>query len=234
MSVVRLTGVYAVLLTAVAVPGCSQSKAKVAKHPATINEFLKQYVSAINSRDIVTYRSLLHPKSLACITPESNDYYDRAFRVNMRHPIPADYKFEVKPVGNYDKLGFEGYAVFPIRPAQLVQIEYSRGAENTGEVIFWLLQDQGGWAEIFPCATQETIKRFNAEASERKANEEKTQSLVASIKEPLRSELVSLLKQGKSSTAATRYAEATGQDHTTAMFVVEEMEYQLDSAALAR
>ena len=209
--------------------GCSFSGAKAVTHPATINEFVKQYVAAVNARDLAAYRSLLSSNSLACINSETNDFYDRAFQSDLRHPIPAGYTFTAKEVGKDDKLAFEGYAVFPVRPSQQVQIDYTQGMENTGVLLFWLIHDSTGWSEVFPCATPETLKSFKAQLPEIKAHEEKTKALVAGLKEPLRGELIELLKQGKSSTAATRYAESTGTDHETGMFVVEEMEYQLDS-----
>jgi hypothetical protein len=204
-----------VLLSAVG--GCSLSRVKTVTHPSTINEFVKQYVAAINARDVAAYRSLASSSSLACITAESSDYYDRAFQVNLRHPISADYKFTAKEVGKDDKLGFEGYAVFPVRPTQQVQIDYTQGMENSGTLIFWLIHDNTGWSEVFPCATPATLQKFKADLPEIKASEEKTKALVAGLKEPLRGELIALLKQGKSSTAATRYAESTGQDHETGM-----------------
>lgn len=216
-----------VLLTAAL--GCSFSGAKTVVHPATINEFVKQYVAAVNVRDLAAYRSLLSSNSLACINPQSNDFYDRAFQSDLRHPIPAGYTFTTKEVGQDEKLAFEGYAVFPVRPSQQVQIDYTQGMENTGVLLLWLIHDSTGWSEVFPCATPETLKSFKAQLPEIKAHEEKTKALVAGLKEPLRGELIALLKQGKSSTAATRYAESTGADHETGMFVVEEMEYQLDS-----
>jgi hypothetical protein len=63
-----------------------------------------------------------------------------------------------------------------------------------------------------------------------KANEEKTKSQVDALQDPLRGELVALLKQGKPDAATDRYAQVTGQDRSTAMFVIEEMEYRLESA----
>lgn len=216
-----------VLLTAQL--GCSLSGAKIVTHPATIDEFVKQYVAAVNAQDLAAYRSLLNSNSLACINAESNDFYDRAFRSDIRHPVPTGYKFTAKEVGKDDKLAFEGYAVFPVRPSHQVQIDYTQGMENTGVLLFWLIHDSTGWSEVFPCATSETLKSFKTQLPEIKAHEEKTKVLVAGLKEPLRGELIALLKQGKSSTAATRYAESTGADHETGMFVVEELEYQLEN-----
>src|SRR5215475_7204803 len=208
---------------------CSSSGAGQTNHPVTIDAFVKSYVASINSRDLAANRSLWQAKSLACVTSDSSQFYDRAFKVSSRHGIPNDYKFTAKPIGPDEKLDFEGYAFFPARPTQEIQIDYTQGQENSGTVILWLVQEGKGWAEVFPCATSETLQNFKAKLPEINANEEKTKALVDALQDPLRSELIALLRQGKSSTAATHFAEATKQDRATAMYVIEEMEYRLET-----
>lgn len=218
------------LLSALAI-SCSSSGAGQAKRPATIDAFVRSYVASVNARDAAANRSLWHSKSLACINSDSSQFYDRAFKISSRHGIPADYKFSSKPVGPNDKLGFEGYAVFLVRPTNEVQIDYTRGEENSGTVIFWLVQEGNGWAEVFPCATPETLQQFKASLPEIKANEEKTKALVDALQEPLRGELAAMLQQGKASSAASHYAEAAKQDRVTAMYVVDELEYRMESSS---
>src|SRR5262245_50671837 len=157
---------------------CKSSGAGPASRPPTVDAFVRSYVAALNTRDLAANRKLLHSKSSACITPGSVAFYDRAFSVHARHPIPLDYKSKVTPVGPSDNLGFEGYAVFPVRPTQQVQIDYTKGLENVGTVIFWLAQEDAGWAEVFPCATQETLNDFNAKLPEINAEEAKIRALV--------------------------------------------------------
>jgi len=217
------------LLLAFAV-ACSSSGAGHVNRPTTIDEFVKAYVASMNAHDLAANRALWHSKSFACMTADSSGFYDRAFKISSRHVIPADYKFTAKPIGPTEKLAFEGYAIYPVRPTQEVQIDYSQGMENSGSVIFWVVQEGKGWAEVFPCVNPETIQKFKNELPEIKAHEEKIKGLVDALQDPLRSELLALLKEGKSSTAATHYAEATKQDHATAMYVIEEMEFRLENA----
>jgi len=231
MRFVTFVGLSFLLALAVS---CSFSGTGQVKRPATIDEFVKNYVSAINAHDLAASRALWHSKSLACINSDSSEFYDRAFKVSSRHAIPSDYKFTAKQVGPDDKLGFEGYATYPVRPTQELQIDYTQGIENSGTVVFWLAQEDKGWAEVFPCATAGTLRDFKARLPEIKANEEKTKALVDALPDSLRSELLALLRQGKSSTAATRYAEAAKQDRATAMYVIEEMEYRLENAAASK
>jgi len=226
MRPIALTSLASLLALAIS---CSSSGAGQTNRPATIDAFVKSYVASINSRDVAANRSLWQTKSLACVNSDSSQFYDRAFKVNSRHGIPTDYKFTAKPIGPDEKLGFEGYAIFPVRPTQEIQIDYTQGQENSGTVILWLAQEGKGWAEVFPCATAETLQNFKAKLTEINANEEKTKALVDALQDPLRSELIALLRQGKYSTAATHFAEATKQDRTTAMFVIDEMEYRLET-----
>jgi hypothetical protein len=208
---------------------CSSSGAGHINRPTTIDEFVKSYVASMNARDLAANRALWHSKSLACITPDSSVFYDRAFKISSRHGIPADYKFTAKPIGPDEKLAFEGYAIYPVRPAEEVQINYTRGLENSGSVVLWLAQEGKGWAEVFPCVSPEILQKFKKDLPDIKAHEEKIKALVDSLEDPLRSELLALLKEGKSSTAAARYAEAAKQDRATAMYVIEEVEYRLEN-----
>jgi hypothetical protein len=208
---------------------CSSSRAGHINRPATIDEFVKSFVASMNARDLAANRALWHSKSLACITSDSSVFYDRAFKISSRHGIPADYKFAAKPIGPDEKLAFEGYAVYPVRPAEEVQINYTRGLENSGSVVLWLVQEGKGWAEVFPCVSPEILQKFKNDLPDIKAHEEKIKALVDALQDPLRSELLAFLKEGKSSTAAARYAEAAKQDRATAMYVIEEMEYRLEN-----
>jgi len=217
------------LLSSFAV-SCSSSGAGHVNRPASIDEFVKSYVASMNTRDLAANRALWHSKSLACITPDSSAFYDRAFKISSRHGIPADYRFTEKAIGPDEKLAFEGYAIYPIRPTQEVQVDYTHGLENSGSVVLWLAQEGKGWAEVFPCVSPEVLQKFKSDLPDIKAHEEKIKALVDAIQDPLRSELLALLKEGKSSTAASHYAEAAKQDRATAMYVIEEMEYRLETA----
>src|SRR5262249_53672323 len=186
----KLLPVSGLALLSVVATSCTRSGAGTLSHPPTIDAFVKSYVAALNAQDLSADRSLWHSKSLACITPDSSEFYDRAFNVSARHAIPSDYKFTAKPVGPEDKLGFEGYAFFPVRPSQEVQIDYTRGLENSATAIFWLAQEGKGWVQVFPCATPETLQQFQTRLPEIKANEEKTKALVDALQDPLRAELI--------------------------------------------
>src|SRR5215469_7646322 len=88
----RLQGVRAISWV-LALAGCSSLLPSANGHPATVQELISRYVAANNAEDGRAMNALLHPKSLACVTPQNRDFYDRALAVSMRQPIPATYQF---------------------------------------------------------------------------------------------------------------------------------------------
>jgi hypothetical protein len=160
--------------------------------------------------------------SLACLTPASKDYDDLALATRIRDPIPATYEFKTTPVEEKEVKSIGSYAVFPIRPALRLLIEYDEG-EDHGIVVLWLVQEKGRWYQVDPCPTEQTLKQFREDEPARKARVAKTLALIAEIKEPLRSELKSMIHDHKTMTATKRYQEASAQDYETCMMVIYEL-----------
>jgi hypothetical protein len=196
-------------------------------HPVSVEQMVTRFVTATNARNLAGLNALLHPKSLACITSENKDFYDRSLVFSVRQPIFPDYHFTDKTISATDPLPAVGYATFPLRPTHEIQIEYTNGVEITGMVMFWLVNENGRWYKDDPCINADVIKQFHDDLPHIKAQEEETRALVAEMKEPLLSEIKSLIQQGKTSSAAHRYSQATGKDGSTAMFVIAEMEEQM-------
>jgi len=64
----------------------------------------------------------------------------------------------------------------------------------------------------FPCMTDAGLKHYRDDAAARAHYKE----MADAIKDPLRSELLTMLRQHKSGEASTRYQQATGSDIRTA------------------
>lgn len=64
------------------------------------------------------------------------------------------------------------------------------------------------------------IKEYRDNAAANEASLAHYKALASEIREPLRSELVDLLRAHKTGTATDRYHEATGQDVKTSMYVM--------------
>lgn len=191
--------------------------------PGDVKAFVTQYVAAFNAKDVARLESMYHPKSAACITPENKDYYDGALAVQMRDPIPANYTISMMTPNENNLKALESMGLsWPVKPAQELHIDYQQG-DDVGSVIVWLVQEHGRWIADFPCATDAAIKQFHDGAAERKAAEARYKALADAIKDPLRSELLGMLRAHETGRATDRYHGATGQDYKTSMFVINEL-----------
>jgi hypothetical protein len=190
-----------------------------------VKNFVTQYVAATNAKDTARLRSFLYPKSLACIMAENKDYYD-AMASHIGEPIPPNYKFSVMPVneGNLKALESMGQR-WPVKPMQELHIDYQQG-DDVGSYIVYLIHENGRWFQDFPCATDAAIKQYRDNAVANEAALAHYKALAADIKDPLRSELLGLLRAHETGRATDRYHEATGQDYKTSMYVMNALKTQ--------
>jgi hypothetical protein len=185
--------------------------------PPDVKAFAAQYVAAFNAKDRVKLESLQLPESLACITPANKDVYDFILATQMRNPIPPKYLLTFEAVNENNLNAVASMAHFPVKPERELHIDYQYpGTDDGGQVVLWLVRQNGRWMADFPCMTDEGLKQFRENAAAR----QQYRAMAAAIKEPLRSELIAMLRQHKSGEASTRYEQATGSDMRTAMLVI--------------
>jgi hypothetical protein len=193
--------------------------------PGDVKNFVTQYVAATNAKDTARLRSFLYPKSLACIMPENKDYYD-AMASHIGEPIPPNYKFSVMPVNGGNLKALEGMGQrWTVKPMQELHIDYQQG-DDAGSYIVYLKHENGRWFQDFPCATDAAIKQYRDNAVANEAALAHYKALAADIKDPLRSELLGLLRAHETGRATDRYHEATGQDYKTSMYVMNALKTQ--------
>ena len=188
--------------------------------PGDIKNFVTQYVAAFNAKDVARLESMYHPKSAACITPQNKDYYDGALAVQMRDPIPANYTISMMTPNENNLKALESTGMrWPLKPEQEINIDYQQG-DDVGSVVVWFVRENGRLFGDFPCVTDAALKQFRDETPARNAAMARYKAIADGIKEPLRSELVGMIREHKTSTAIDRYHEASGKDYKTSMFVI--------------
>jgi len=187
--------------------------------PPDIQAFVKQYVAAWNSKDLARLYALNYSKSGACITPASKDFYDGLLAAQMRDSIPANYTTTVSAVNEGNLKAIESLGQFPVKPARELHIDYQQG-EDSGTVIVYLVKENGRWTDDFPCASESSLKKFHDDAAENAKLLAHYKALADGIKEPLRSELLKMLRAHETANATDRYHAASGQDMKTSMLVI--------------
>jgi hypothetical protein len=188
--------------------------------------FAEQYVAAARARDAERYRRLVHPKSLACITDETRDFYDdwtaRAFRWKWDGPYRI---VAVRAVAKGAPPSLpRGMAVYPVAPTHQIQIDLEMSATRSASLVAEIAASAGVWLQVLPCPTAEGLTEFRSARQATVAQEARAHALTAGLAAPLRAELTALLKAGRRIDAMRRYAAASGEDITMARRVIDLLE----------
>jgi hypothetical protein len=192
--------------------------------PPDVKAFAAQYVTAYNSGDMARLLTMYLPESRACITPANKDVYDAIASLNGHDHVPPGYLLSFMPVNQGNLNALAANIHFAVKPERELHIDYQYPNTNDGgQLVLWLVRRNGGWISDFPCMTAQAIQDFRDSAPDRL----RYKNMAAAIKEPLRSQLIAMLRQHQSGEAAERYQKAIGSDMRTAMLVVAALQDQL-------
>lgn len=202
----------------------STLRAQDAAAPADVKAFAAEYVAAYNSKDESRLLALYLPESRACITPANKDIYDTMASVSLHDQVAPGYLLSFTPVNQGNLKAFAADMYFAVKPESELHIDYQYpNTRDGGQLILWLVRRNGRWMSDFPCMTEQGIKSFRDNASAR----EKYKTMAAAIQEPLRSQLIAMLRQHQLGEAEERYQKATGSDMRTSMLVVNALQEQM-------
>lgn len=192
--------------------------------PPDVKAFAAQYVAAYDSGDLARLESLYLPQSRACITPANKDVYSELASLNAHDHVPAKVLLSWMPVnvGNLNALAAQVH--FLVKPERELHIDYQYPNTNDGgQLILWLVRQNGRWMSDFPCMTEQGIKDFRDNAAAR----EHYKTIATAIKDPLRAQLITMLRAHQLGEAAERYQKATGSDMPTCMRVIASLQDQV-------
>lgn len=198
-----------------------QVQAQNTSVPPDVKAFAAQYVAAYNSKDETLLLSQYAPQSRTCVTPANKAVYDAISR--SRDDVPPNYRLSLMPVNESNMKALANLMYFLLKPERELNIDYEYPETNDGgQLVLWLVHQNGRWMADFPCMTQQGIKDYLDNASIR----EHYKAIAAGIKEPLRSELLAMLRQHKTGEAEIRYKQVTGGDMKTATLVIYALKEQ--------
>lgn len=198
-------------------------RAQISPAPPDVKAFAAQYVIAYNSGDLGRLESLYLPESRACITSENKAVYDELASLNMRDHVPPNYLLSFIPVNESNMNALAAQVHFLVKPERELHIDYQYPNTNDGgQLLLWLVHQNGRWMSDFPCMTDAGIQDFRDSAAAR--NHYKT--IAAAIKEPLRSQLITMVRAHQLGEAEERYQKEMGCDMRTAMLVVSALQDQ--------
>jgi len=192
--------------------------------PPEVKALAAQYVAAFNAKDKPRIASLYLPESRGCITPSNRDVYDAIQSMDMRDRIPPQYQLSFLAVNESNLKAAASLATYAVRPERELHIDYQYpGTNDGGQSFIALVRRNGRWMIDFPCMTPAAIQDFRDSAADR----EHYKVVAAGIKEPLRSQLLAMVRAHQDGEAATRYQQVAGGDMRTAMLVINGLKDQL-------
>lgn len=129
-----------------------------------LERFKAELVKTYNSPDPERIRTLMHPKSLACLQAEPK--YERyLLQAETMQAIPADAKISVEAVSATAALPYRGFK-FPLRPTHVVRMEFGKNVSSDGRSSTTQIAEKhiaranDRWYLIMPCPTPEGLGRL--------------------------------------------------------------------------
>ena len=190
--------------------------------PAIRASFVTPWLAAVRSGDEAKVRRLFHPKVLACSNDETREYFQSLFAAELKYRLRTEYRItKIEPLQGQEALNLlppDGFS-YPVQPTYEVDIDFGRTT-----VIRYLAESHGSWYEVQPCPNQKGMAYLREQKAKGQEQNQRASRLLAELKDPLRSELLALLKQERKIDAVKKYQAATGEDLTTAVMVMNLLE----------
>jgi hypothetical protein len=190
---------------------------------AAIQLLARHFVEAVNHRSESEMKTILHPKSRACMRTQNAPYFDGIFSRRMNFVIPSDYVFHAESRSPEYFSPPEAEAAYPVGPTHTLQIEFHIGPLSSTTIQLSIIKQGSAWYEVLRCPTAEDMKRMQATEAESAAYNQRVQQILANLAEPLRSELEALVRSGQRDAAVRKYREAYGEEVAIAFSVIEKL-----------
>jgi hypothetical protein len=183
--------------------------------------FAPRLVAAINGKNLERRKALLHPKVLACLTPQTRPFFEERLADQFRHAVPTNHRLRAEAIPPERPLSFGDGVEFPLRPTHQIHIEWDTSPYRSVTIIAFLAYHEGTWRQVLPCVRPEKVPQMQAAKEARRKQEQRAQSLAANMPPSLRADLSRLMSEGRKIDAIKEYQRASGEDLSTAKSVVE-------------
>jgi hypothetical protein len=183
--------------------------------------FAPRLIAAINGKNLERRKALLHPKVLACLTPQTRPFVEEGLANQFRHSVPANPRLRAEAIPSDRPLSLGDGIEFPLRPTHQVHIDWETGPYKGVTIIAFVAYHEGAWRELSPCVNPEKVPQMQAVREARRKQEQRVQSLAANMPQSLRANVSRLVAEGRKIDAIKEYQKVTGEDLSTAKSVVE-------------
>jgi len=188
--------------------------------------FAEGYLAAVTGWDIERYKRLLHPATRACMNRGTVDYFNVIFK-RRTGKVATNPRLSVERLPDkiemLDALEANGWT-YTVRPTHAFHIDLVASGPKQSMIVAFAALDNGVWYEVLPCPSPKALDQMRQAQRKDEAEWAKARELAASVRNPLRAELLTLLEHDRPVSAAKRYSEAAHVDLTLATRVVDVLE----------
>ena len=184
---------------------------------------VEPWLKAMRTNDKVELTRFLHPQVRACINDRTREFFDFGDLLKPEGLTPQHRITKLTPLsgpGNLFGLPEDAFA-YPVQPAY--ELILDAGQEDP-QIIRYLAPSGGSWYFVEPCPNEKGLAFFHESLAKGAEQKRQVALLVAQLKDPLLSELKDLLKQHRKIDAVKKYQQATGQDLTLSVMVMNAIE----------
>lgn len=216
---------------ALASPLAAQNRDRTSEPPTKLEmtpaqrTFAQAYLSAITSQDIERYKRLLHPRTRACITPANAEFFNTIFarRVGRVARNPHTSVRKLKDLGMIKAAQHNGLA-YPDRPSHAFEINLISTGARQSAIVAFAVRENGIWYEVLPCPSTKSLELMKQAKLRAVADSIRAREVADTLQDPLRSEILALLREMGAVSATRRYSEAAQVDITMARRVIKALE----------
>lgn len=193
--------------------------------------FVNNYIEAINNNDLAKLKALAHPSLLSCINLQNRDYYEHRYQQTLKRTIPATYKVKfvelTKNESDKELKGAEKLGVpYSIAPSHQIELDYNKDEYSFVTINRYLVWEKGQYYEAGGCISDKLLVRFREIQVRKKEDKARAKLLFSKIDESLLDELTVLLKQGNKIQAWKTYSGLTGESLGTAKQVLANIDLE--------
>jgi hypothetical protein len=186
--------------------------------------FVGQFMAAIRSQDPARVKASYHPAVRACMTPQTQAFYDVIVADDLRDgrhlgPYKVAKLRAITEAPSLLTLPAEGFA-YPVKPTYEAQIDWPTGPNSTFVVQRYLAEAGGRWYVVYPCPNARGMAFVTQAMAARAAQVAEGRKLAEAMPADLRQELSGMLAKGHLIDALARYRAATGADDASAHKVI--------------
>jgi len=197
---------------------------------ASPDAFANRFVAAINSKEPAKVAALIDSRSLACLSGEAADLLSFTIANWSQTPISAQYKAQIDDIGPDAVLLMDAFMPgrfeYPARPTRKVQIN-DVTATGSRMVIAEIGLAAGEWKIDLGCPKAGTVAWLKQARAERRAKDAEqgkiVDTLVASLSDDERGELIAMAKGGRWVDAAHKIEKDHSVELTIAVLAMKKL-----------